>query len=199
MWSRCSSPATGVSPADTDGASEPPGSGVDRAMALHARVVGRYGWGDAITYWASNHHCPTPLEGSEGGLRMMPTNMTAPELLCAVRAGSAMMLEMWFLGGDGSRDDLAVVTLIGELDSHGARPVPAAAEELIQRVGPWVIFDLSGVTFRDGRGLAVLIHLRHHAERRGGRIAVSRPRRPVSRILQLAGCDEGLVLQGAAR
>jgi anti-anti-sigma factor len=127
---------------------------------------------------------------------MMPTNMAAPELLCAVRAGRAVMLEMWFIGGDGSRDDPALLTMIGELDSHSARPVPAAAEGLIQRTGPWVIFDFSGVTLMDGRGLALLTHLRHLAERRGGRVAVSRPRRPVGRVLQLAGCDEGLVLQG---
>jgi anti-anti-sigma factor len=127
---------------------------------------------------------------------MMPTNMAVPELLCAVRTGRAVMLEMWFIGGDGSRHDPALVTMIGELDSHSTRPVPAAAEGLMQRIGPWVIIDFAGVTFMDGRGLALLTHLRQLAERRGGRVAVSRPSRPVGRVLQLAGCDKGLVLQG---
>jgi hypothetical protein len=80
-------------------------------MALHARVVGRYGRGGSITDETSNHHSPTPGR-SPRRLADDADEHDSTGAPVAVRAGRVMMLERWFIGGDRSRDDPALVTMI---------------------------------------------------------------------------------------
>ena len=83
----------------------------------------------------------------------------------------------------------AVVALSGELDAHTVGRLRALlAEQLLAGPGNLVI-DLSGLTFIDSAGLAVLIATDKGLRRAGTRMVLSGPRAPVSKVLSLTGLD----------
>lgn len=83
----------------------------------------------------------------------------------------------------------AVVALTGELDAHTVgRLRSLLAEHLLAGPGNLVI-DLSGLTFIDSAGLAVLIAADKGVRRAGTRMVLAAPRAPVSKVLSLTGLD----------
>jgi len=54
---------------------------------------------------------------------------------------------------------------------------------------PWVIFDLSRLTFMDSVGLGALIGAIRRVREAGGQAIVCAPRRPVGRLLRTVGLD----------
>jgi len=81
----------------------------------------------------------------------------------------------------------AVVALSGELDADTAARLRALlAEQLLAGPGNLVI-DMSGLTFIDSAGLAVLVAADKGMRRAGSRMVLAAPRAPVSKVLRLTG------------
>ena len=85
------------------------------------------------------------------------------------------------------RQHAAVVALSGELDAHTAgRLRSLLAEQLLAGPGNLVI-DLSGLSFIDSAGLAVLIAADKGMRRAGTKLVLAAPRAPVDKVLRLTG------------
>lgn len=78
--------------------------------------------------------------------------------------------------------------LSGEIDHHGARTVMDGLDRAIGEHLPLrLTLDLSGVTFMDSSGIAVLIRAKRRMDQLGGTLrAVSIPTQP-RRVLDAAG------------
>jgi len=88
-----------------------------------------------------------------------------------------------------SRDGYTIATISGDLD---IACVPALREQLLGLLGPHanrIVVDLSGVTFCDASGLAVLIGARRRAWLLGGALRLAAPTPPVAAVLRLTGLD----------
>jgi anti-sigma B factor antagonist len=87
------------------------------------------------------------------------------------------------------RDGYIVAAIGGDLD---IACVPALREQLLGLLGPHanrIIAELSGVTFCDASGLAVLIGARRRAWLLGGVLRLAAPAPPVAAVLRLTGLD----------
>jgi anti-sigma B factor antagonist len=88
-----------------------------------------------------------------------------------------------------SQAGYTVATISGDLDIAG---VPALREQLLGALGPHasrMIIDLSGVTFCDASGLAVLVGVGRRARLLDGVLRLAAPALPVARVLRLTGLD----------
>ncbi len=87
-----------------------------------------------------------------------------------------------------SRDSAVTIALSGEIDHHGARGMMAQLTDAIaERLPTRLVLDLSGVTFMDSSGIAVLIRAKRRMDALGGTVkAVSIPTQP-RRVLDAAG------------
>ena len=86
-------------------------------------------------------------------------------------------------------DGYAIVTISGEIDIARA---PALREQLIGLLRPGasrLVIDLSGVTFCDASGLAVLVGVARRAGLLGGVLRLAAPTPLVSTVLRLTGLD----------
>ena len=86
------------------------------------------------------------------------------------------------------KGDTVTVYLDGELDHHTAKGVRAELEALIEspRVKRLVL-DLSGLTFMDSSGIAVLLRLWQRMEELAGTIQVTGLPDQPARVLRAAG------------
>jgi anti-anti-sigma factor len=84
----------------------------------------------------------------------------------------------------------ATFHLQGELDATTAPQVQVALTGAVRE--PAVLLDLTGVSLIDAEGLNVLRNVIRHVHEQGGRVAISRPWRVASPVLQLVG-TEGFV------
>ena len=85
-------------------------------------------------------------------------------------------------------DPHAVITVAGELDVASAPALREAFLTLLQREEvPDVTVEVSGVSFCDSSGLAVLLMGARRWGAEEKRLVLQRPSRPLSRILDLAG------------
>ncbi|MFJ4621145.1 STAS domain-containing protein [Streptomyces sp. NPDC088812] len=85
-------------------------------------------------------------------------------------------------------DEVAVVTVTGEVDHDTAGPLRRALTPADGAVGPRTVVDLGGVTFLDSSGINVLIAA-HQAHGEPGWLRLADVRQPVLRTLQLVGID----------
>jgi anti-anti-sigma factor len=88
-----------------------------------------------------------------------------------------------------NQDGYIIAAISGDLD---IACVPAAREQLLGTLGPHasqMIVDLSGVTFCDASGLAVLIGASRRAWLLGGVLRLAAPAPPVAAVLRLTGLD----------
>jgi len=93
-----------------------------------------------------------------------------------------------------SRPACTIASLEGELD---IATVPELRERLLGLLGPGVrllIMDLSGVSFCDVAGLAVLIGTQRRATARGIVIRLAAPRPQVVKLLHITGLDHRLTI-----
>jgi anti-sigma B factor antagonist len=88
-----------------------------------------------------------------------------------------------------------VCRIIGDLDSYGSTAFRAA----IARVADCsaVVVDLSGVAFIDSSGLGALIGAIRRLREVGGAVALCSARKPVDRVLRVAGVDRIVTLAGS--
>lgn len=82
------------------------------------------------------------------------------------------------------------VYLSGELDHHEARYTVETIEDLIEEYLPRdCILDLSGLSFMDSSGIAVIVRTGERMRTLRGRIWVENPGKQVMRVLDAAGID----------
>ena len=111
---------------------------------------------------------------------------TALELPVRVPAQASLSVLSW--------PACTIASLEGELDIAA---VPELRERLLGLLGPGVrllIIDLSGVSFCDVAGLAVLIGTQRRATARGIVIRLAAPRPPVLKLLRITGLDHRLTI-----
>lgn len=88
-----------------------------------------------------------------------------------------------------SQDGYIVVTISGELDIASA---PVLRERFLGLLRPGasrIVIDLSGVTFCDASGLAVLVGAGRRAGQLGGVLRLAAPAPLVAAVLRLTGLD----------
>jgi len=93
-----------------------------------------------------------------------------------------------------SQPACTIARLEGELD---IATVPALRERLLGVLGPGVrllIIDLSGVSFCDVAGLAVLIGTQRRATARGIVVRLAAPRPQLAKLLRITGLDQRLTI-----
>ena len=92
------------------------------------------------------------------------------------------------------------VRFVGELDHAAAagamRAVEAAAEEYLPRR---CVLDLSGLTFMDSSGIAVILRVRRMLSATGTDLQVTGAPEQPCRVLELAGMSEFLSADKSAR
>ena len=80
------------------------------------------------------------------------------------------------------------VRFCGELDHAAAsgamRSVRSAAEEFLPRT---CVLDLSGLTFMDSSGIAVMLRAQQMLRRSGAELTVTSPPEQARRVIELAG------------
>lgn len=93
-------------------------------------------------------------------------------------------------------DGVLIVALSGELDHHEARTAIDTSEDVLALYPcEKLILDLSGLTFMDSSGLAVVLHL-HRATARSGRAFVVRgaPAQAM-RVFEAAGLPQVMIFE----
>ena len=87
-----------------------------------------------------------------------------------------------------SRDSGLTAALSGEIDHHGARDMMAQLSEVIAARTPSRLeLDLSGVTFMDSSGIAVLLRTLRQMQQIGGSLRVTNIPAQARRVLDAAG------------
>lgn len=82
------------------------------------------------------------------------------------------------------------IYLSGELDQHEARQTGECIAELIDEYLPRdCALDLSGLTFMDSSGIAVIVRANKQIKSLGGRLWVENPAGQALRVLDAAGLD----------
>ena len=82
------------------------------------------------------------------------------------------------------------VYLSGELDQHEARRTSESITELMNEYLPRdCVLDLSGLSFMDSSGIAVIVKANRHMKTIGGRLWVENPARQVLRVIDAAGLE----------
>jgi anti-sigma B factor antagonist len=88
-------------------------------------------------------------------------------------------------------DGVPVVALRGELDFATAPVADASIAPLLADQPARVVFDLTGVTFLDSSGIAVLVRSAHQA----GTVAIRNPSTVVRRVIECTGLEETLHIE----
>jgi anti-anti-sigma factor len=83
--------------------------------------------------------------------------------------------------------DHTVITLTGDLDVSSAPALRHRLDVALRDAGPHVVIDLSGVTFCDASGLALLTGARRGADPEGAAIVLAGPRPHMVRLLRVSG------------
>lgn len=93
-----------------------------------------------------------------------------------------------------------VARLSGELDHHEAKDVMRRLSELIDEHLPRdCVLDMSGVTFMDSSGIAVILKAERRMRECGGRLNVENPARQPLRVLDASGIDRLVPIKGGQR
>lgn len=82
------------------------------------------------------------------------------------------------------------VYLAGELDHHEARSVTETVDVLIDEYLPRdCVLDMSGLTFMDSSGIAVIIKTGKRMKTLGGRAWIENPSKQPRRVIDASGID----------
>jgi anti-sigma B factor antagonist len=89
-----------------------------------------------------------------------------------------------------SSDSLNILPLEGEIDLHVSSRLERSLASMIKKRPRHVVVDLSGVTFIDSSGLAVLIHAMQDVEKYGGKLTLAGIKDNVRLIFEMARLDQ---------
>lgn len=85
---------------------------------------------------------------------------------------------------------IAVLELSGRLDSHTVPEFRSQITANMSAQSPYLLLDLSDVTFVDSRALAVIVQTMHTCQGGGGELCISGPTNSVRRIFELTRLDK---------
>ena len=95
-----------------------------------------------------------------------------------------------------SGDSALTISLSGEIDHHGAREMMAQLDDAIAtRLPARLVLDLSGVTFMDSSGIAVLLRALRQEQHIGGTLRVTDIPAQARRVLDAAGVGRLITLE----
>lgn len=103
-----------------------------------------------------------------------------------------------FIGSVKVTGDLAVVTLVGEIDLYSEPLLHARLQEAIAADPRAVVVDMALVTFCDARGLGLLVAAANALRDRGGRLSIRAAPYALRRILQILGLTDALQVEPAS-
>ena len=87
-----------------------------------------------------------------------------------------------------SKDSGLTITLSGEIDHHAARDMMAQLDQAIaERLPAQLVLDLSGVTFMDSSGIAVLLRSLRQMGHTGGSLRAVNIPAQARKVLDAAG------------
>ena len=82
------------------------------------------------------------------------------------------------------------IFLSGELDHHEAKCTINTIDELLDEYLPRAcVLDLSGLTFMDSSGIAVIIRTSRRMRALGGRVWIENPAKQAMRVIDASGID----------
>jgi len=82
------------------------------------------------------------------------------------------------------------IYLAGELDHHEARGTIRTIEELMDEYMPRdCVLDMSGLSFMDSSGIAIIIRVSRRMKTLGGRAWIENPTKQPQRVIDAAGID----------
>ncbi|KOV91562.1 STAS domain-containing protein [Streptomyces sp. NRRL B-3648] len=96
------------------------------------------------------------------------------------------------------RPDLAIATVLGDVDTRTADTLRHEASEILEQGCPHLVLDLSQVGFCDSAGLSALIGLWHAAQAVGGALGLVNVPDRLMRMLVLTGVDAVLPVHATA-
>jgi len=91
-------------------------------------------------------------------------------------------------------DPANVLPLEGEIDLRTSPRLENSLLRMIKKRPPHVVVDLSGVTFIDSSGLAVLIRAMQDVQKYGGKLRLSGMNENVRPIFEIARLDQIFVI-----
>ena len=89
-----------------------------------------------------------------------------------------------------SRKGIVCLSLEGELDHHAAAAAMKEIDGILDRLVPVdCALDLSGLSFMDSSGIAVILRINKRMQALGGRTAIMNPSAQPLRVLDASGID----------
>lgn len=94
-------------------------------------------------------------------------------------------------------NEVLTLKIIGDIDHHSAVSVREQSDSLIFEKRPTIVlFDLSAVEFMDSSGLGLILGRFTLYEEIGAEFKIIKPARSVLRILELAGIERLIKIEG---
>ena len=91
------------------------------------------------------------------------------------------------------------IHLSGELDHHSAREGMAGIERLLDEYMPRdAVLDMSGLTFMDSAGIALLLKTERLMRVSGGRASIANPAKQRLRVLDASGIERKIHVTGGS-
>ena len=82
------------------------------------------------------------------------------------------------------------IYLAGELDHHEARGAIRSIDELLDEYLPRdCVLDMSGLSFMDSSGIALIIRMSRRMKNLGGRAWIEKPAKQPLRVIDASGID----------
>ena len=82
------------------------------------------------------------------------------------------------------------IYLAGELDHHEARGAIRSIDELLDEYLPRdCVLDMSGLSFMDSSGIALIIRMSRRMTNLGGRVWIENPAKQPLRVIDASGTD----------
>lgn len=82
------------------------------------------------------------------------------------------------------------IYLAGELDHHEARGAIRSIDELLDEYLPRdCVLDMSGLSFMDSSGIALIIRMSRRMKNLGGRAWIENPAKQALRVIDASGID----------
>ena len=82
------------------------------------------------------------------------------------------------------------IYLAGELDHHEARGAIRSIDELLVEYLPRdCVLDMSGLSFMDSSGIALIIRMSRRMKNLGGRVWIENPAKQPLRVIDASGID----------
>ncbi|NCB52242.1 MAG: STAS domain-containing protein [Clostridia bacterium] len=90
-----------------------------------------------------------------------------------------------------------VIRISGELDHHSARTAMRTIDDFIDEYLPRdTILDMSGLTFMDSSGIALILKVERRMRETGGRAFIQDPAKQPLRVIDASGIDRMIPIKG---